>query len=164
MSDFQSMQPMTGALTKAGATAGTTTTFTTANATLYTLRSKVFSRAAATNLATPTTDITTGAAFNAVSANNGCVFLLCWDSGASALRVAQGPIQALDVSGSFVTAPQWPAFNSDTLCPFAYLVARVASGGSSWTFGTSNLAGPPANTTLTFVDVALGIPDRPQVS
>lgn len=163
--------PLTMCVSKATAAAGTTTTFTTTGATLYCIKGKAYTTSAASNSATPTTDAATGAAFVAVPASYGCVFVLCYDgsstTAATAIKVVQGPLAALDGAASganalFLNAPQFPGI-PDTLCPFAYLVTKVGASGSAWTFGTSNLAGPPSNVLHTFVDI-MTLPGRPQVA
>ena len=164
--DALSMVPLTLFLGKAAAAAGTTSTLTTTGTMVFGLRGKAVSRAAFTNQATPTTDITTGAAFVAVAAGFGAVVVLGLDS-AGTLRACQGPQLTLDgiaagASASFIIAPQFPPI-PDTVCPFAYVVVKVGTAGAAWTFGTSNLTGPPANTAITFVDVVT-MPDRPQVA
>ena len=153
--------PQTLCTTKAGTSAGTTTTLTTANTQLFCLIGKAFSKAAAANEATPTLDSATGVAFVGITANNGAVIVFCRDS-AGALRAAQGPLSALDVGGSFTLAAQFGGI-PDTLCPFAYLVVKVGSTGSTWTLGVSNLAGPPTGVTFAFVDLMM-LPGRPQIA
>jgi len=160
--DNLNLYSLTGATSKAGASAGTTTTLTTANTVLYAIKGKAYSKAAASNAATPTTDFNSGLAFSAIPVNFGSVFVLGYDA-AGTLRVVKGTTEALDVQGNFINAPQMPVV-SDLVCPFAYLVTKVGSTGAAWTFGSSNLAGPPTGVTHTFVDVMLGLPDRPQVS
>lgn len=159
--DILQQNPLTMTTTKAGAAAGTTTTLTTANTVLYAIKGKAFTKAGASNAATPTTDATTGAAYVAVPVNYGCAYVLGYDA-AGTLKVSQGGLQALDSSGNFIVAPQMPMV-PDTVAPFAYLVTKVGSTGAAWTFGSSNLAGPPTGVTHTFVDV-MTLPDRPQVS
>jgi hypothetical protein len=159
--EYLSQVPLTMATTKAGLTAGTTTTYTTANTVQYSIKGKAYSKTAVTNSATPTTDATTGAAYNGVTANNGCVFVFGFDS-SGAIKVSQGGIQALDTSGAFIISPQFPAL-PDTICPFGYLVFKGGSTLSgTWTFGSSNLSGV-TGATYTFVDIQT-LPDRPQVS
>lgn len=155
---------------KATAAAGTTTTFSTTGATLYCIRGKAFSTNAATNAATPTADAVTGTTFVPITANKGGVFVLCYDgssaTAATAIKVVQGTIEDLNgeaagASAAFLNGlPEFPAV-PDTLTPFAYLVVKVGASGATWTFGSSNLAGPPANTAITFTDVMV-LPDRPQ--
>lgn len=157
--------PLTMCVSKATAAAGTTTTFSTTGATLYCIKGKAFSTAAGANAATPTLDAVTGAAFLPVAAGFGCAFVLGYDGAASAagaIKVVQSAIVALDASGNFVVAPQLPNV-PDTVCPFAYLITKVGSTGAAWTFGASNLAGPPTGVTHTFVDV-MTLPGRPQVA
>ena len=170
--DYLQTSPATMCTVKATAAAGTTTTFSTTGATLYCIKGKAFSTSAAANAATPTTDAATGVAFVPVPANNGCTFVLCYDgtsaTAATAIKVVQGPLNLLDGTASGATAlfsihgPQFPGI-PDTLCPFAYLITKVGASGAAWTFGASNLAGPPANVLHTFVDL-MTLPGRPQVS
>ena len=158
--------PLTLCTSKATAAAGTTTTFSTTGATLYCIKGKAFTTSAAANAATPTTDAATAVAFVPVAVGYGCAFVLCYDgsstTAATAIKVVQGTQVALDASGNFVVAPQFPSI-PDTLCPFAYLITKVGSTGAAWTFGSSNLAGPPTGVTHTFVDV-MTLPGRPQIS
>lgn len=159
--------PVTMATTKAGLTAGTTTTYTTANTVLFSIKGKAYSKTAVTNGATPTTDATTGSAFSAIPAGSGSVFVFGFDSSGN-IKVSQGSVEVLDGSttsgatAKFIRAPQFPIV-PDTVCPFGYMVTLVGSAGSAWTFGSSNLAGPPSNVLHTFVDV-FTLPDRPQVA
>lgn len=159
--DYLTQVPVTQATTKAGLTAGTTTTYTTANTVQYAIKGKAYSKTAVTNGATPTTDGTTGAAFAPVAANNGCAFVFGFDASGN-IKVSQGGIQALDVAGNFIIAPQFPNI-PDNVCPFGYLITKVGNSGATWTLGSSNLAGPPTGVTHTFVDVQT-LTDRPQVS
>lgn len=159
--DALQFPPLTMATAKAGLAAGTTTTLTIGTLTPFCIKGKAFSRASVSNTATPTTDVNTGVAFVGIPANNGAVFVICVNS-AGALRVAQSAIQPLDASGNFLYAPTFPGVPDD-VCPIGYLVTRVGATGSTWTFGASNLAGPPTGVTHTFVDV-MTLPDRPQVS
>lgn len=153
--------PMTMCTTKAGLAVGTTTTLTTANLSLYCINGKAYTKAAASNAATPTTDGTTAAAFVAVAVSFGCAFVIGYNA-AGTLTVCQGVQLPLDASGNFINAPQFPAV-PDTVCPVGYLITKVGSTGSAWTFGTSNLAGPPTGVTHTLVDV-MTLPGRPQVA
>lgn len=147
--------------TVAGMAAGTTTTLTTANAQLYSIKGKGYTKAATSNEATPTTDAVTSAAFVALSAGNGSVFTICRDS-AGALKVIQGSVEALDSAGNFIRAPQFGP-QTDTVCPIGYIVVKAKTGATTWTFGSSNLAGPPSNVVIAYVD-CFTLPARPQVS
>ena len=171
MSDNLASAPGTFCTSKATAAAGTTTTFSTTGATLYCIKGKAFTTSAAANAATPTTDAATATTFVPIPANKGCVFVLCYDgtsaTAATAIKVVQGPLEALDgatggATALFINAPQFPVI-PDTLCPFAYLVTKVGASGATWTFGASNLAGPPSNVLHTFVDL-MTLPARPQVA
>lgn len=123
--------------TKAGLAAGTTTTFTTANAVLYCLDGEALSYAAQTNTATPTLDANTGVAFVGVPINKGCIFIFGVQAGA--IAVVQGTLADLDSAGNFILAPEYPAI-PETFVPFGELIIKVASNGSTWTFGASNQA------------------------
>jgi hypothetical protein len=146
--------------TKAGLSAGTTTTVTTANTQLFSIRGKSYTKAGTSNEAAPTTDAASGAAFVGVTINKGCVFTICRDASAN-LKVVQGQIVDLDSGAGFVYAPQFGP-QLDTLAPIGYLLIKVASNGSTWTFGSSNTSGV-TGVTYTWVDVNL-LPDRPQIS
>lgn len=160
--DFLAQQALTGSLSKVTLAAGTTTTISTTGTTAYAISGKAYSKAAITNGATPTTDATTGAAFPAISANQGTVVVVGLDS-AGNVKACQGAIQALDAAGSFITAPQFPSI-PDTVCPVGYIVLKGgATLSGTFTFGSSNLSGV-SGMTYTFTDVALGMPARPQVS
>ena len=152
--------PQTICTTKAGTSAGTTTTLTTANAQIFALIGKAYSKAATANEATPTLDSASGVAFTGITINNGAVIVFCRDSG-GVLRAVQGPLSALDVGGSFIMAPQFGAI-PDTLCPISYLVIKVGASGATWTLGTSNLSAA-TGVTYAFVDL-MTLPGRVQVA
>lgn len=153
---------MTGCLSKVTLAAGTTTTISTTGTTTFGIRSKAYTKAAITNGATPTTDAATGAAFVPFAANYGTVVVIGLDKDGN-IKAAQGSVQALDVGGLFIVPPQFPGL-PDTMCPIGYIVLK---GGTTlvgnFTFGSSNLSSV-TGMTYTFVDVVLGLPDRPQVS
>mgnify|MGYP000155511268 FL=1 len=158
--DILQLAPLTLTTTKAGVSAGTTSTLSTANTVIYGYRGKAYSKAAITNQATPIVDHTTNLAFNGLLANQGCIFVLSFDV-AGVLRVSQGPVGTLDVAGKFIYAPNFPTvFEGDV--PFAYLVALAGSTAvGSWIFGTNNLSAV-AGLTYNFQDV-FSLPDRLQV-
>lgn len=147
--------------TKAGMAAGTTTTLTTANTQIFSLRGKAYSKAGTSNEATPTTDAVTGAAFLPISAGYGSVFVICRDSSGN-LKVVQGQVAALDASNKFIVAPYFPPI-PDALCPIGYITVLAGTGATTWTFGSSNLAGPPSNVVINYVD-CFTLPDRLQVA
>lgn len=151
--------PVTQALTKANLAAGTTNTLTF-SAMTYAIRGKMYSRAALTNGATPTTDFATGKAFNPVGPNQGSVFVVAIDT-AGVLRVVQGSTEQLDGAGTWVNLPQFPGV-PDTSCAIGYIMVRVGSTGSAFTFGSSNLSGA-TGVTYSFTDLSM-MPDRPQAN
>lgn len=161
MADTLTQVPLTLTTSYAGLAAGTTTTYTTANAVNYAIGGVAYTKAAATNAATPTTDATTGAAFLPVSANQGSVFVFGYDA-AGNLKVSQGQVQALDVQGNFLLSPQFPTI-PDGVCPFGYLVFKGGSTlASAWVFGTGNLSGV-SGATYSFKNL-MTLPARPVVS
>ena len=165
MSDFLSSAPITECQTKVGLAAGTTSTVNTpgvpAGVTVYAIRSKLYSAAVGLNLATPTLDANTGLAFPPLSANQGVAVVVGYDAPGT-LRAIQGPIQALDSSGAFVVAPQFPGVPNH-ICPIGYIVLKAGSTlVGTFTFGVSNLSAV-TGMTYAFQDVC-NIPDRPQVS
>ena len=138
---------LTMCLSKATLAAGTTTTFSTTNATEYAINGKIYSTAAA-----------------AVAPNKGSVFVFAYDgqaTAANAIKVYQGTIEDLDSDANFVKPPQMPQ-TPDTVCPFAYMVLKAGSTASNWTFGVSNQSGATGITYLR-QDVA-NLPTRPQVA
>lgn len=158
--DYLASTPLTMATTKAGLIAGTTTTLVTSVLVNYAIRGKAYSKAIMSNVATPTTDYATGAAFTPLAASQGCVFLIGLDHSGN-VKVVQGSIQALDSNNNFITAPSFGPVVDD-FCPIGYLVAVNASNGSAWTFGSTNWSGV-TGFTGTFVDI-MNMPDRPQIS
>lgn len=165
MSDNLAFAPVTQCMSKVALAAGTTTTINTpgspAGVTVYAIRSKAYSRAAGANLATPVVDFVTGVAFPPITANNGAVVVVGFDA-AGTLRACQGPIQALDVSGNFILAPQFPVL-PELMCPVGYIVLKAgATAVGNFVFGTNNLSAV-TGMTYAFQDV-ICIPDRPQVS
>lgn len=171
MSFADQVANMNFAVSKAGLAAGTTTTITIANNTTFAIGGKAFLKSAASNAATPTTDGLTGAAFTAVPVGSatlggyGCVFVVGLDASGN-IKVIQGETTrttpAAVASATFVDAPEFPAV-PDTICPIGYIVTKTDSTATAWTFGSSNLAGPPTGVVHTFVD-CLVLPSRPQVS
>lgn len=153
--------PLTLNLTKAALAAGTTSTISTTGTTTYGIKNKLYTKIAVTNGATPTTDNATGNAFAPLLANQGTVVLVGFDT-TGAIVAAQGQIQALDSTGAFVLAPNFPELK-DTACPIGYIILQGGSTLSgTWTFGTNNLSSV-TGMTYTFVDI-MGVPPRPQVS
>jgi len=117
---------------------------------------------AQTNAALPTTDVNTGAAFLGLLRSQGTV--LVWgQNAAGTTQIAQGTIEDLDTSGTFVNAPQFPPI-PDTMMPFAYQVIKAgltASATVKLVPGTDNWN----STGFTNVIVPISnLPARPQVA
>lgn len=143
--------------------AGTTSTISTTNAINFCIKSKSYTKAALSNAATPTVDINTGVAFPAIPANFGAVIVIGVNA-AGTLAASQSGLQALDVNGNFIIAPQFPQL-PDTFAPFAYEVVKAGATASSapgWVFGSSNQASV-TGITYAFQDIAMAL-SRPQVS
>lgn len=132
--------------------AGTTTTVSTTNAQDFMIAGRIYTHAALSNQATPTTDGVTGSAFTGVAINKGSVFIQGFNA-AGTLVVCQGTVTDLDSAGNFITAPQLPSFPAD-FCPCSTLIVKVASNGSTWTYGASNQASVTGVTYTRFDGVA----------
>jgi hypothetical protein len=140
---------------------GSATTFSTAAAGVtYSVGGKIYHKAQESGGTTPTVDIVTGAAFPALSPNQGTVWVFGYDSGGT-IRLAQGSIEALDSAGNFWRAPQFPIL-PDTVTAISYVVAKYGSTGvATFTVGTDNW--DTTGMTYSVKDVS-ELPTRPQVS
>lgn len=144
-----------GALTATGAE----TVYDTTISILFAIDGEIYTKTAVTDGATPTTDGNTAAAFTALAANEGCVFV--WGLNTSGtVSVRQGSVEDLDSAGNFKVAPQFPAV-PDSICPFAYQVIKNGSTGSAWTIGTSNWNATGITSTISSV---AELPFRPKIS
>ena len=176
--DVQTAAPVTACYSKASLAAGTTTTISTTGTTTYAIRGKIYTKAAITNGATPTTDYATGAAFLPIpipatapnlAAGYGCVYAVGLNA-AGGIKVIQGTIVPLDAAGAFINAPQFGGLgpagsgsNDQDFCAIGYFLIQLgASAVATWTFGTNNLSGV-TGVTYTPIDVST-LPDRPQTS
>jgi hypothetical protein len=158
--DMLFQAPLTLCMVKAGLAAGTTSTYSTTGATVFSIRGKAFSAVAATNAATPVVDANTGVAFPSLVLNQGTIVVFGLTA-AGVIKCMQGQIAALDAAGNFVLAPQFPAI-PDTVTPFGYVVLKAgATLVGTWTFGVSNLSAV-TGMTYAFQDVTT-LTDRPQV-
>lgn len=127
---------ITMCLGKVTLAAGTTTTLSNTGTTTYAVKSKPYTKAAMANAASPTTDVNSGAAFNALAASQACLFLVGLDKDGN-VKVAQGNIVDLNSDNSLRDLPNVPGL-PPTVCPIGYVLAKNGSTGSSWTFGSSN--------------------------
>lgn len=146
-------------ITATGATTFTATPVGTAAAISFMVKGKSFTKATISGGATPTTDAITAAAFVALAANQGCVFVIGLDASGN-VKAAQGNVQSLDSAGSFVARSEFPSM-PDTIAPLTYVVCKNGSTGTAWTFGTSNWNA--TGMTATPVNI-MALPSRPQVS
>lgn len=163
--DQLSQTPLTGNfMAQVTALHSAATTLDSTNAMHFAIKGKLYTHAAFSTTATPTTDVNTGAAFVRVGTNEGSVFVIGLNASGT-VQVAQGSVEALDVGGAFINAPQFPSI-PDTMCPVAYVVckagATAAAKASGWLFGTSNFSGV-TGITLAAVDICT-LPSRPQVA
>ncbi len=169
--DMQASIPLTICLSKVTLAAGTTSTLSTTGTTTFAIRGKAYTKTVLANVATPTTDFATGAAFLPVAANYGSVYTIGFDHSGN-LKAVQGTIVPLDgiVSSNlfYPNAPQFgglgPAGSGSTnndFCPIGYIVIKNGTTGSAWTFGWSNW--DATGITATYVDV-ITMPDRPQIA
>lgn len=169
--DNQQAAPITMTIGKATLAAGTGSSLSNTGTTVFAIKGKAYSKAAMSNVATPTTDYATSNAFLPVPANYGSIFMVGFDSGGN-LRAIQGTVVPLDSAGDFKQAPQFGGFapagsgsNDNDFCPIGYLVIKAGATASSapgWLFGTSNMSSV-TGITYTFQDV-VGWPDRPQIA
>ena len=90
----------------------------------------------------------------------GCVLVWCLTA-AGTVKLFQGPIRTLDAAGVFLTAPDFPAINLDTYCPFAYQVLKHTAQASTITIGTSNWNASGFTNVIKNVSQ---LPARPQIS
>lgn len=154
------MNGLTLCTSKAGLTAGTTSTYTTTVAVAGMIGGKYATPLAVqTNTATPTTD-GNSAAFTALAASQVSVFVFTIVA-AGTIAVFQGTVEDLDSGDAVEKAPEFPAIDTDTYLPFGYVVVVNSSAGSAWTFGASNWTA--TGVTDTYTDVGV-LPSRPQTS
>lgn len=159
--DTLQFAPVSMCLSKAGLSAGTTTTISTAAAITFANRGKMYSKSAITNGVLPTLDATSGAAFPTISANQGSIVYIGLDNSGN-INAMQGSVVALDVSGNFINAPLVPAIPGN-VTPFGYIVLKGgATLSGTWQFGTNNLSAV-TGMGYVFQDLA-SMPDRPQIS
>lgn len=156
-------------LAKAGITglSGAAITFTTANAILYALTGKAFSKAAVAGGVTPIADAVTGLPIT-VAPGKGTNVLWCLDA-AGNVKCVQGSTELLDQAGNFQFAVPQFAGVPDTLVPFAYSIHKAGgatsatplAAGTVWTFGVSNWN--TVGMTHSAQDILM-VPNRPQAS
>jgi len=148
-------------LGKAGLAAGTTSTFSIGNQFDYTIKGQFYRKAAAANVAMPTTDRATGKAFVPLAANESCIFGFCIDASGNVV-VIQGPkANTLEYTGGGA-ALQYPQCD-DTLTPFGYALASASGAlAAPWVLGSGNTSGV-TGLTLTFRDI-MDFPAQPIVS
>ena len=145
--------------------AGATTTITSSNNSAGVINGEWVTTLTAANMASPTTDATTGVAFVALAPNQ-CCALVIGQNKAGTVKMSQGPIIAAltgvtTTVGGFAYAPQFPALPDDFM-PMAYTLVQTAPSASAWTPGSSNWTASGVSAT-TFQNVAQ-LPKRPQIA
>lgn len=142
-----------GALTATGAE----TVYDTTVVVPFTINGKFYSLAAITNGVMPLLDGNTGVAFLTLAASRGCLLVFATDA-SDVVSVYQGNVTVLDTGNDFEVAPVFGSV-PDTVTPFAYMVLKNSSAGSTFTIGTSNWNATGATNVIQ--DIAV-LPDRPQ--
>lgn len=166
MASNTAVMPDTRSTVNAAFVAGSTSTYTTTVTTAGVINGKwITVLTAQTATATPTTDATTGAAFNALAPNQ-CCALVFGTNAAGTIKMAQGPIIATAIGvtttvGAFLNAPQFPTLPDD-FCPMAYTLVRTAPSAAAWTPGTGSWTASGVSAT-TFQNVST-LPARPQIA
>jgi hypothetical protein len=156
----QTIRGVTMATTSAGLTAaGAETVYDTANVLHFAIGGKAYSKAAVTDGTTPTADVD-GNTLATLTANQGCVLLWLINKSGT-VGVAQSAVIDLDESGNFKKVPDFPYYDEDTWCPFAYQVLKAGSTAGTITIGSSNWN---ATGFTNAIQNVIGMPARPQVS
>ncbi|MEO7665750.1 MAG: hypothetical protein ABIU97_01795 [Dehalococcoidia bacterium] len=159
MPDNLAAAPLTMCMSKVTLAAGTTTTISNTGTTLYMIKGFMYTKTAMTNVATPTVDSARNdAAFRPIVLNQGTVFIVGFDKDGN-VKVGQGTIEALDVSGNFIRKPQNPILRERVAPVGRITVKGGATLSGTWTFGSSNLSGV-TGVTYTFEDIGMNL-DRP---
>lgn len=154
-------QGLTANLSKCGAVAGTTSTFTSSASTVAVINGKFTTALTAqTNAATPTTDAATGQAFVPMLPSQ-CCALVFGVNAAGALQMCQGKVIPAASNGALVNDPQFPGLPND-FCAIAYTIVSTTSAASPWTPGTGSWTATGVAAT-TFQNVAQ-LPNRPQAA
>ena len=145
--------------------AGATTTITSSNNSAGVINGEWVTTLTAANMASPTTDATTGVAFVALAPNQ-CCALVIGQNKAGTVKMSQGPIIAAltgvtTTVGGFAYAPQFPTLPDDFM-PLCYTIVSTAPSASAWTPGTSSWTASGVSAT-TFQNVSQ-LPKRPQIA
>ena len=130
---------------------GAATTYTIQNLT-YSVQGKLFFKATASGAATPTTDVNTGVAFKALTANNACAYLFAINA-AGTVQLAQGQIVPYTDTSANSTRTPLPSL-PDTSAPIGYIVVKAgATAVGNWLPGSNNYTGVTGITVDAYVDV-----------
>ena len=167
--DILTHRGLTASLSNGLFVTGTTSTLTT-TVTIVPVNDGKFQTtlAAISNQAAPTLDATTGLAFPlipggaSVANTPGSGAIAVYGLIAGVVSVSQGPIEKLDMLGSFINAPQFPAIPS-TMVPFAYQVLKAGATASATAIVLGTASWAAAGYTNVIQNV-FQLPSRPQVS
>ncbi len=160
----------TGATTIGLLTAtGAATTYDTTIIIHFAIGGKGERKATVSGGTTPTTGFTpasprTAATLNTLAASQGCVLVWALASDGTVV-LYQSAIKSLGSDNQFVEPdgiPDFPDIDLATHCPFAYMVLKNGSTGSTFTIGSSNWNA--TGMTVAIQDVLFGLPDRPKSS
>lgn len=130
---------------------------------------KMFNKAAVVDGVTPVLDAVTGLAFPLIpggasvanTPGSGAVVVWAYNTSGT-VKCSQGPIEKLDMLGSFINVPQFPAVAENTV-PFAYQVLKAGATASATAivFGTANWNATGFSNVIQ--NVAF-LPTRPQIA
>lgn len=148
---------------------GGVTTYDTTLTINFAIKGKGFRKTAVTTGTTPTTGFTSGSPSTAVTlttlaVSQGCVLVWSMISDGT-VKIHQSAIKTLDASNNFQEPdgiPDFPDVDLNTYCPFAYMVLKNGSTGSTFTIGSSNWNATGMSVAID--NVMFGLPDRPQSS
>lgn len=159
MTQATNLHGATMATSSAGLTAaGSETTYDTGATLQYAIGGKAYTKSAVSGGTTPTSD-GNGHALAPLTANQGCV--LVWViNAAGTIAVFQSDVVAME-DGGFLETPDFPTFDEDTWCAFAYQVLKAASNAGTITIGSSNWDATGFTNSIQNVHT---LPARPQTS
>ena len=146
---------------------GAATTYDTTLVIHYGIKGKGERKAAITSGAFPTAGFTaaspsTSVTLTTLAASEGCVIVLTMIADGT-VKAHQSAVKDLGSDNEFIEPdgiPDFPDIDLNTYCPWAYIVFKNGSTGSTFTFGSSNWNA--TGMVLSIQDVVFGLPDRPK--
>jgi len=159
MTQATNVRGATMATSSAGLTAaGAETVYDTGATLQYAIGGKAYTKSAVTDGVTPTLD-GNGDALDTLIANQGCVLVWAINS-AGTVAIFQSDVVAME-DGAFLETPDFPTFDEDTWCAFAYQVLKAGSTAGTITIGSSNWNATGFTNSIVNVHT---LPARPQTS